>query len=334
MIFLKEKRTNEEILIGLCRQLPEFAIDFLMTRDNERTAGTRVGYARDFLVFLEYLCGEIPEKIETKDITPQHLEMMKPRDIDNFLSKYRKNHNERTTSRMKTSISAFYNYLCYTLQELQKNPCEGAQKIKIPKKDYVIYLTDEEQEKLLSTIEYGAGLTEKQQVYHKFLKQRDIAIIFLFLDTGLRVSELCSLRIRDLNIREHSLNVVRKRGKQSQIFYSDAAGEYISAYLLERKTSKPETYTPDSPLFLTLQNTPISIREVQEMVPKYVQIALPEKMQKISPHKLRSSFAMGFYSATHDILTLQERMGHESLTTTNIYAKAAKENIRNSRNWR
>ncbi|MBR3518004.1 MAG: tyrosine-type recombinase/integrase [Lachnospiraceae bacterium] len=331
---MKEKRTNEEILIGLCRQLPEFAVDFLLTRDQERTSSTRVGYARDFLVFLEYLCGEFPEEIETKDITPEHMDQVTPQDIDIFLTKYAKTHKPRVVSHMKTSISAFYTYLCYTMRQVEKNPCEGAQKIRIPQKDYVIYLTEEEQEKLLATIEGGVGLTEKQQVYHKFLKKRDIAIIFLFLDTGLRVSELCSLRIRNLDIRSHSLNVVRKRGKESQIFYSDKAGEYIMEYLQERKACRPHTYTPDSPLFLTLQNTPISLREVQSMVPKYVQAALPEKMQKISPHKLRSTFAMSFYAATHDILTLQARMGHESLTTTNIYVKAAKENIRNSRNWR
>jgi len=82
-----------------------------------------------------------------------------------------------------------------------------------------------------------------------------------------------------------------------------------------------------------LKGTPVCVREIEKLTAKYVKAALPEKTG-ISPHKLRSSFAMEFYGETGDILTLQERMGHESLNTTNIYAKASKENIRSSRNWR
>lgn len=333
---MKEKTPEIKVLFSLMEELPPFAGDFLMTRAKERTLGTRIAYSRDFLVFLQYLIDvdELCHGKKTKDITFEDLKRVTPLEIDTFLSIYAEDHKESATSRVKTSICAFYKYACDTLQKIDKNPVNGAGKIKIPKKDYVIYLNYEEQEKLLNTLKYGTGLSKKQLIYHTHTHLRDTALIFLFLDTGLRVSEICSLEIRDVDFSDNSLIVRRKRGKMSKIYFSDEATKYLLEYLEERKSKTAEFSRPESPLFLSLQNTALSVREVQSLVPKYVKAALPEKMQNISPHKLRSSFAMGFYAATHDILALQERMGHESLTTTNIYVKAAKEHIRDSRNWR
>ncbi len=333
---MKEKTPPVKILLQLIDKLPPFAGDFLMTRNKERTLGTRIAYARDFLVFLQYLIDVDPlcKKKSPKEIDFSDLSRVTPVEIDTFLSIYAEDHKESATSRSKTAISAFYKYACDTLQLIDKNPVSGSQKIKIPKKDYVIYLNRTEQEKLLHTIETGEGLSKHQQVYHRYTILRDKAIIFLFLDTGLRVSELCSLTIQDLDLSEHSLIVRRKRNKISKVYFSDESGQYLSDYLEERRARKPLVSAPEDALFLSIRDKAISVREIQTLVPKYVKLALPEKAQNISPHKLRSSFAMGFYSSTHDILTLQERMGHESLTTTQIYVRAAKEEVKNSRNWR
>ena len=333
---MKEKTPQIKILLAIIDELPPFAGDFLMTRAKERTLGTRINYARNFRTFLNYLIDVYPQcaQKKTKDIDYEDLGRVNALEIDTFLSIYAEDHKESAVSNMKTAISAFYKYACDTLNVLKVNPINGSAKIKVPKKDYVIYLSAEEQEKLLNTLKFGTGLTKKQLVFHAHTAKRDTALIFLFLDTGLRVSELCSLCIKDLDLSDHSLIVMRKRHKMSTIYYSDEATEYISEYIEERKTLKPEFSKAEHPLFLSLQNEAISVREVQSLVEKYVRAALPEKMQKISPHKLRSSFAMSFYRVTKDILTLQERMGHESLTTTNIYVKALKENIKNSRNWR
>ncbi len=334
--FMNAKKSQINILLELTDELPSFAGDYLMTRTGERTLGTRINYARNFKVFLQYLIDVHPEysKKKTKDIGISELKEVSPVEIDTFLTIYAEDHKESATANVKTAISVMYKYLCDTLQVIEKNPVSGAQKIRIPEKNYVIYLNEEEQEKLLNTIRYGTGLSKKQLTYHKYNEKRDLAIVFLFLDTGLRVSELCSLCIQDTDLEGHYLIVKRKRGYISKVFFSDEATEYISDYLKERQTLKPMVSRPEDPLFLSLRNESISVREVQTLVQKYVSTALPDKNQKISCHKLRSSFAMSFYQSTMDVLLLKERMNHKSLTTTQKYVTALQEDVKKTRNWR
>ena len=220
-------------------------------------------------------------------------------------------------------------------RKLTYNPVSGSTKIRLPEKDFVVYLTMEEQEKLLNTVRSGYGLTDGQLKYHEHLKKRDLAIIFLFLDTGLRVSELASINVKDFSMDDYTVVVQRKgRNKIQMIYFSDESAEYLTDYLNERK-ARGDLFHGDDPFFVTLEGNRLSVREIQSMLKKYVSAALPEKTHSISPHKLRSSFAMEFYrSSDKDILTLQKRMGHKSILTTNIYAKAAEAEVKDSRNWR
>lgn len=328
-------KTQAEILIDLTEELPGFASQFLIARSGERTVSSRIGYARDFKAFLEYLVKFHPDFKEKniKYIYPKDLENLSPFDIDKYLTYYSDTHSVATTARTKVSISAFFKYLKETLNEISSNPVIGSGKIKVPQKDYVIFLSLEEQNTLLNTIRYGTGLTDGQLKYHEKLKTRDIAMLFLFLDTGLRVSELAALDIGDIDFETCSAYITRKRGKLSQIFFSDEASTYLQDYLDERKYYSPVTFSITEPLFTSLKGERLGVREIEKIVPKYVKAALPGKLN-ISPHKLRSSFAMGYYAVTKDILTLQEKLGHTSLNTTNIYAKASKEQIQKTRNWR
>lgn len=322
-------KSQSEILIELVSELPAFAGDFLLGRSGERAVSTRIGYARDFKAFLQH---QFSNKMPA-DVTFDDLSEVNPVDIDRYLTLYATTHTEPATARAKVSISAFYKYLVDTLKRVPSNPVVGAGKIRIPKKDFVVFLNLEEQSKLLNTIRYGIGMTDGQLKYHEKLKKRDLAMMFLFLDTGLRVSELAGLQIGDVDLEECSAIVTRKRNKISKIYFSDEAAGYLKDYLFDRRTLSPLTSEMMDPLFTTLKGDAVSVREIEKLVPKYVAAALPGKTG-ISPHKLRSSFAMEFYGETRDILTLQERMGHESLNTTNIYAKASKENVINTRNWR
>jgi len=89
------------------------------------------------------------------------------------------------------------------------------------------------------------------------------------------------------------------------------------------------------PLFVTLKQERLSIRAIQAMLEKYMNACLPEKADMISVHKLRSSFAMTYYRASNgDILSLQQRLGHKSISTTNVYAKASQLEMQRNRNWR
>ncbi len=335
---MKDKQGDSQKYLKLISQLPDCVHSYLMTGLSENTLTTKVAYARDIKYFLEFAVNFYPYFTEKsiKAITMDDLEQITAEDINLYLFTMKdQGLGEKTRARKKSAISAMFNYMINAQRKLTYNPVSGSTKIRLPEKDFVIYLTREEQERLLNTIRIGTGLSKGQLAYHEHYKVRDLAIVFLFLDTGLRVSELNSINVKDLSLEDFTVVVQRKgRNKIQMIYYSDESAEYINDYLNERK-ARGDAFHGDDPLFVTLEGNRLSVREIQNMVKKYVAAALPDKMHSISPHKLRSSFAMEFYRASDkDILTLQKRMGHKSILTTNIYAKAADAEIKESRNWR
>lgn len=340
---MREKTTETLRFRTIADELPEFCENFLRNGMSENTITTRIAYARDIKAFLQFAILNFPyfcEK-ELKDLEISDLGKITSDDINTYLSILKdKDVKENARARKKSAISGLYKYIVNTQHKLEYNPVAGASKVKLPEKDFVIYLNRDEQEILLNTVVYGTGLTKHQQAFHDRYRKRDLAIIFLFLDTGLRVSELSSINIQDVDFKDCSVIVQRKgRNRMQMIYFSDESHEYLSDYLVERKNLSLAT-KPADPLFVTLKGERLSVREIQEMVKKYVTAALPEKASQISPHKLRSSFAMEFYMNApvevggKDILTLQRRMGHKSIVATNIYAKAADAEVKNSRNWR
>lgn len=323
-----------EKLEEITERLPSFCKRYL--KDGTPSDLTALNYARDLLYFFN-LSVEIYPKFpnEVSKITIEDLASLTAADINLYLSvmEHKYKLKEKTRARRKTALSGLFLYLTNSERVLEYNPVSGAKKVKIPSKEVVIYLTRKEQDKLLQTIEYGTGLDKKTLDRHEYNKKRDMAIVVLFLDTGLRISELCGINIKDIDFDGHYIMVMRKGHKEQKVYFSDESEYYIKEYLRERLGRFG--YVGDNPLFISNRDQRISVRTVQYMVEKYVKAALPGRAEQISPHKLRSSFAMEFYKQSKDILMLQHRMGHKSIIATNIYAKAADdEKAEKTRNWR
>ena len=164
-------------------------------------------------------------------------------------------------------------------------------------------------------------------------------MVFLLLDTGLRASELQGADNKDVDLSECSIIVTRKGGSINKVYFSDEAAEYLKDYMQEKERNLPLYNRPGDPLIISEKGTRLTVRQYENIVPKYVNAALPERYGTINCHKLRSSFAMEFYMRDpkyggHDILALQNRMNHKRLETTNIYAKAANNVSKETRNWR
>lgn len=334
-----QKREDHTPIEVLENGMPELCQNFLRAGFADKSTLTRLNYAKDIKYFFEYAVLHYPyfHSDNIKDIDIKEVANITPLDIDRYLSYLsEKKYSDKTIARRKSSVSALFRYLVYTEQILKTNPIQGSQVIRIEEVDDVIYLKREEQEKLLNTIIYGTGLTERELKFHKKQYKRDLAIIYLFLDTGLRISELQGLDIKDIDLVNNELYTIRKgkKKKKDTIYYSDRAGEYIKEYLDERKMIGFGLDAKE-PLFTSNRGGRIAIRTIETMLDKYVNIAF-DGQKHISPHKLRSSFAMEFYRAQHgDILMLKKRMGHKSIISTNVYAKAfEKEAIKETRNWR
>lgn len=323
-------------LIAISNELPDFCTPFLLETGADHTVRTRCAYAYDLCVFFDYLISYHPyfaEMDSKKSIQTNDLYQVSTSDINRFLSKLLETLSKKTVARKRASLSSFFTYMSAGTHSPLKNfnPVLGSIKVKLEKNDTVIYLTVEEQNILIEGIKYGKGLTDKQLMYHELLKKRDTALVVLLLDTGMRVSELNNLDIKDVDFDSCSAIITRKGEKIQQLYFSDEACGYLQEYLNERKSRFP-FMSHGEPLFVAQTGDRLSVRAIEEMVKKYARANLPQKADLISPHKLRSSFAMAYYPASgYDLLALQKELGHNTLAATNIYSKATETTLRNNR---
>lgn len=345
----KKAKTSTQKFQEIVSRLPEFTENYLYSGMANKSPLTKENYARDIECFLQFATNFYPYFSEkpVKEINIADISQITTLDIDRYIQWMSDSQlSERTQARRKTAISVLFNYLVNTENLLSSNPVQNSQKVEVEHSEFVIYLKMDEQEKLMDCIKNGTGLTKRQQVYHEKYWERDLAIIFLFLDSGLRVSELQSLNVKDMFIYESELNpedneccmIVLRKGRKasktpSKVYFSDESKTYIREYLQTREM-RGEIFNDNSPLFTTIDGNRLSVREIQKMLKKYIMASLGRS--DISVHKLRSSFAMEFYKHEHDLLVLQQRMGHKSIAATNIYAKASdkEEAVKKSRNWR
>ena len=317
----------------LLKEMPEFVSDFIYNFGRIENYATKLEYCRDIKIYLEFITTYLKEYCD-KDITDLSLDdvaNIEILDINRFLTTLSGNHKETTVKRKRASLSSMYGFFVAT-GKMPRNPIAATKSIKIPNKD-VVYLTNDEQRTLLETVRYGTKLNESVAKVHYIYADRDSAMFILLLDTGLRVSEMLSTDIIDYNLEECSVVVTRKGGDTQVVYYSDECRDYLDIYFKSQK-AKYELSSNDLkfPAFTTTTGKRLGVRAVEMLVKKYVAACIPEKARIISPHKLRSSFAMSFYAASDkDILLLKKKMNHKSIQTTNIYAKASDSAMRESR---
>ena len=190
----------------------------------------------------------------------------------------------------------------------------------------IIRLEPDEVAKLLDVVQEGDGLTEAQKKYHKRTQARDLAILTLFLGTGIRISELVGIDMDDINFSANEFSVLRKGSKQDILVFGDEARSALLDYLLERERITPQAGHEEA-LFLSLQNRRISVRAVENLVKKYAQLVTP--LKNISPHKLRSTYGTTLYRETGDIYLVADVLGHKDVNTTRRhYAATSQDNRR------
>ena len=163
-------------------------------------------------------------------------------------------------------------------------------------------------------------------------KERDFAIITIFLNCGLRLSELISINVKDIDFSENKLNVIGKGNKERTIYLNKACIDAIKDYLSVRPTEglKNDSKSSNKALFLSKRRERISNRTVQYIVEKELRKAGLDT-SKYSVHKLRHTAATLMYQYGNvDIRALQELLGHESISTTEIYTHVSNEQVRNA----
>ena len=348
----KTTRINTKIR-EMQKDLPSVVVDFLRSMLGNSPL-TKLGYLYDIRLFLRYLHDEnlVFSQVAISDVTPEMLGALTLRDFElytEFLSQYVKldpngdevldddgdpillQNKEIGIARKLSALRSFYKYM-YTHGLIKDNVIINLKMPKINKKP-VVYLNKDEIAKLFDVVYSGQGLTPRQIAYNERFRTRDIAIISLLLGTGIRESEMIGLDLSDINMAENSFLVTRKGGDESILYFNDQVKEALEDYLYDRE--KIELLKGhENALFLSSQRTRLSTRALQDLVKKYATVAAPLK-KRLSPHKLRSTFASNLYKNTHDIYLVSDALGHASIETVTKYA--AKENLKEeaaeSVNW-
>ena len=168
--------------------------------------------------------------------------------------------------------------------------------------------------RILEQAATGEDLTPRQKAWHKLTVKRDYALLSLFLGTGVRVSECVGINIPDVDLENNAFLVTRKGGNQVVLYFPPEVAEALAEYMVEREKVEALPGHEDA-LFLSMQKRRITQRAVQNLVKKYAAVAAPLK-PKISPHKLRSTFATNLYNSTGDIYLVADVLGHSSVDTT------------------
>lgn len=279
-----------------------------------------IEYASDLRTFFRYISvlkGFFPsdDKIDLTEIDIHFIKTITLNDAYQFLiycRNVRKN-NEATRARRVVSIRRFFSYLTDNLGLLEVNPMKNLDTPKI-KKSLPKYLTLEEAQMLLSVVD------------GKY-RERDFAIITLFLNCGMRLAELVSIDYSDIR-SDGTLVITGKGNKERTIYLNQACLDAITAYMKVR----PNDGVRDRALFLSARNQRINPRTIEIMVQNNLEKA-GLGGRGLSVHKLRHTAATLMYQHGNvDLLLLKEILGHENLGTTEIYTHITSDATRNAIN--
>lgn len=245
------------------------------------------------------------DKIELDNFDDNLLKQVELNDLYEFMTYINnfKSSNDSYKARKVASLRSFYNYLGTKIGFMENNPAINLDTPKL-KKRVPKFLTLEESIRLLKSID------------GKF-RERDIAIFVLFLNCGLRLSELVGINISNINFEKRTLRIIGKGNKERIVFLNNICIEAINSYLVVRPTDVE--YSDKDALFISSKNRRISNRMVEILAKKYFKAADIDAT-RYSPHKLRHTAATIMYKEGNvDIKTLQEILGHVSISTTQIY---------------
>ena len=308
-------------------KLPVSAVDFLTYLETikNKSENTINAYRKDLIIFFRFMLkyrGLTSEETEFDDIditsvNDEFIKSIRLRDLYAFMSfteKYRQN-SAYARARKVATLKSYFKFLQGKAKIITENPTLELESPKVNKR-HPIYLT------LNQSLHLLESLDKKNKNY-----QRDYCILTLFLNCGMRLSELCSIQLT--KFKGDTLSIIGKGDKERTVYLNDACLKALDNYLKVRDDSKslPED---KKYLFLSSRNTPINQRTVEIMIKKHITNAgLTD--DKYTPHKLRHTAATLMYKYGNvDIRSLQSILGHENISTTQIYTHVDDDSLRDA----
>lgn len=302
------------------------------------TPRTVEAYLYDLRTFYTYLVtrrvpGPQGPPSHWTEVSLFHLRKVTYELLRDFLLQFESPVSSRHQQRKAAVLRSFFRYLFETRELLERNPTirlhVGLDRQQVRSDLQQVKALDEGQLRLfLENVRTGAHLpTERAKRYHQRVRQRDWAIVTLFLTTGIRLSELASISLGDLDLARGVVRVVRKGGFHDWVPLNPDARQALQAYLTSGERPEPVGDLPvkEAPLFVaTTTRRRLTPRQIENLVKRYAVTADP-RMQFVSPHKLRHTFAQRIYEATGDLYLTAVSLAHQSVESARIYAKVTEE---------
>ena len=305
-------------------ELKNLQSSFLSYLKNERlcSENTIKSYDNDLKNFVEYCCSFLQHK-------NFHIDLVDNKVIKSFIAKEKeKGFKVRTINRKISSVKSFFSYL-YNFEIVKDNPAKYIRSQKEDKglpffirEDHITELMNKPLNMNLKDSRVKKDNKTKKYITNKIEGLRDQAILELFYSTGLRLSELLSINICDIDEEKQSVKVSGKGNKERIVMIGKVALNSINSYL--SKKGKCLSSNLDGPLFVNNKGKRLSKRTLQRRIKRY----LDETINNGSVHTLRHTFATHLMERGADILTVKELLGHSSLSTTQIYTQLNPEIIK------
>ena len=328
--FYKDKSKNQKVkLRELQALLPKPALDYIYSKEQTTQTSTLIAYCYDLLTFFRFLAGPDVE-LQVQDVkkidygllnkvTADDIEQYKRYLELNTVGEQHEN-NKRAIARKMSPLRSMYKYL--TVREfISKDPMQLVDLPKLKKDKNIVRMNNYEVQAILEAIDSGNAYTsERQRKYNQKTRGRDLAILTLMLNTGIRVSECNGLDLTDVDFHVNSLTIVRKGGGQDIIYFNDEVADTLKDYINGEREYIIPVEGHENALFYSLQGKRISVDAIENLVKKYAKMVVPNK--KITPHKLRSTYGTALYRETGDIRLVADVLGHENINTTIDYYAA------------
>lgn len=281
----------------------EIIYEFLdyISYEKKYSDNTEKNYELDLFKYFEYL-----------DNNNLNYLTVKYKDVSNFtLFLAKQNYKSTTINRIDSSIRSFYNYL--ELEEkINGNPFKAASNLKVPKR-------------LPNYFKYDEYLTMISVIDKDDYEYRNRLILEMLFATGLRVSELSNIKIKDIDFSEREIKIMGKGSKERFVFYNKECAIVLDSYLKECRSkllnSKDSEY-----LFINHLGDKLTDRGIRLIIDKIVKKSCIKS--KVSPHTFRHTFATMLLNEGCNIKSVQELLGHSSLGTTGIYTHLTNDEVR------
>jgi integrase/recombinase XerC len=270
-------------------------------RDERRSSPLTVEtYTRDLNSFRDYVIGEgLSPDARTLDIVA----------LRGFLSSLFRSNQASTMKKKVSAIRSFFRFLLKR-EIIERNPAAGLRSPKVPK-GLPRFLTVDQAFRVMEA-------PPKEDGRSKPLRTRDRALLETLYGTGVRVGELASMDIADCDFTEASVRVLGKGGKERVVPLGQSALEALQAYLLERRGIVVKSKEPESgALWLSQRGRRLSVRQIQNIVRRHG--TLGAGRGDLHPHAMRHTCATHLLDAGADLRSIQELLGHSSLSTTQRY---------------